>query len=243
MLGLDSEPVKQGKLYLKPSSHPILGLAAIVGLAGPVEGRVILDMSMETGVKITETLNFETYACHDITEENREIVASTLTEVANVVTGRAVTKLYDLGFKFDLTPPTLVVGSNTQISTFAQESLVVPLELPQGLVEINIAIRERISEGFEIAATAGDGEEAVRKYKELSHNLDFVTMDITMPKMDGITALEKIIEYDKEAKVIMVSALGSQDAVKKALMAGAKNYIVKPLDRKKVLERITSSLK
>lgn len=142
MLGL--EGVTQGKLYLKPSSQPILGVASIVGLAGPVEGRVILDMSMETGVKITETLNFETYSSHRITEENREIVTSTLTEMANVVTGRAVTKLYDLGFKFDLTPPTLILGANTQISTFAQESLVVPLELPQGLVEINIAIRERM---------------------------------------------------------------------------------------------------
>lgn len=99
------------------------------------------------------------------------------------------------------------------------------------------------SEGFEIVATAGNGEEAVNKYKELYPNVDFVTMDITMPIMDGITALENIVAFDKEAKVIMVSALGSQEAVKKALVAGAKNYIVKPLDRKKVLERIMASIK
>lgn len=99
------------------------------------------------------------------------------------------------------------------------------------------------SEGFEIAATAGNGEEAVNKYKELYPNIDFVTMDITMPIMDGITALENIVAFDKEAKVVMVSALGSQEAVKKALVAGAKNYIVKPLDRKKVLERIMASIK
>jgi two-component system chemotaxis response regulator CheY len=67
-------------------------------------------------------------------------------------------------------------------------------------------------------------------------------MDITMPKMDGVTALEHIVEFDKEAKVVMVSALGKQDLVKKALLAGAKNYIVKPLDRKKVLERVVSVL-
>ena len=64
-----------------------------------------------------------------------------------------------------------------------------------------------------------------------------------MPKMDGVTALEKIIEFDKEAKVVMISALGKQDLVKKSLLLGAKNYIVKPLDRKKVLERILMSLK
>ncbi|WP_020612278.1 response regulator [Sediminispirochaeta bajacaliforniensis] len=98
------------------------------------------------------------------------------------------------------------------------------------------------SEGFEIAGTASDGEEGLEKYKELYPNIDLVTMDITMPKMDGVTALEKIIEFDKEARVIMISALGKQDLVKKALMLGAKNYIVKPLDRAKVLERVLMSL-
>ena len=99
------------------------------------------------------------------------------------------------------------------------------------------------SEGFDVVATASDGQEGLEKYKELYPNIDLVTMDITMPKMDGVTALEKIIEFDKEAKIVMISALGKQDLVKKSLLLGAKNYIVKPLDRKKVLERIVMSLK
>jgi len=99
------------------------------------------------------------------------------------------------------------------------------------------------SEGFEVVATANDGQEGLEKYKELYPNIDLVTMDITMPKMDGVTALEKIIEFDKDAKVIMISALGKQDLVKKSLLIGAKNYIVKPLDRKKVLERVLGTLK
>jgi two-component system, chemotaxis family, chemotaxis protein CheY len=98
------------------------------------------------------------------------------------------------------------------------------------------------SEGFEIVGTAADGQEGLEKYKELYPNVDIVTMDITMPKMDGVTSLEKIIEFDKSAKVIMISALGKQDLVKKSLMVGAKNYIVKPLDRKKVLERVVMTL-
>lgn len=98
------------------------------------------------------------------------------------------------------------------------------------------------SEGYEIVATAGDGLDGVEKYKELCPNVDLVTMDITMPKMDGITALEQIMAYDKNAKVVMISALGKEELVKKALLLGAKNYIVKPLDRKKVLERISSVL-
>jgi len=87
------------------------------------------------------------------------------------------------------------------------------------------------SEGYEVVATAADGKEGVDKYKELSPNIDLVTMDITMPKMDGLTALEQIMAFDKNARVVMVSALG------------AKNYIIKPLDRRKVLERISACLK
>jgi len=98
------------------------------------------------------------------------------------------------------------------------------------------------SEGFEVVGTASNGQEGVDSYKELYPNVDLVTMDITMPKMDGVTALEKIMEFDKNARVIMISALGKQDLVKKSLMLGARNYIVKPLDRKKVLERIMMSL-
>ncbi len=99
------------------------------------------------------------------------------------------------------------------------------------------------SEGFYVVGIATDGEEGVEKYKELFPNVDVVTMDITMPKLDGVTALEKILEFDKEARVVMISALGKQDLVKKSLLLGAKNYIVKPLDRKKVLERIVMAPK
>ena len=99
------------------------------------------------------------------------------------------------------------------------------------------------SEGYEIIATAADGKEGVDKYKELCPNVDLVTMDITMPRMDGITALEQVMTFDKNARVVMVSALGKEELVKKSLLLGAKNYIIKPLDRKKVLERISSSMK
>ncbi len=99
------------------------------------------------------------------------------------------------------------------------------------------------SEQFEVVGEAHDGEEGVEKYKELSPGIDIVTCDITMPKVDGISALEQIIAFDKNAKVIMISALGKEDLVKKALITGAKNYIVKPLDRDKVLSRLESILK
>lgn len=115
------------------------------------------------------------------------------------------------------------------------------------LIDDSMFVRKQLaqiltSEGFEIIGEAADGVEGVEKFKELTPGVDLVTLDITMPRMDGITALEKIIEFDPEAKIVMVSALGKEDLVKKALVTGAKNFVIKPLDRKKVLERIVSVL-
>jgi two-component system, chemotaxis family, chemotaxis protein CheY len=99
------------------------------------------------------------------------------------------------------------------------------------------------SEGFEVADTAINGAEGIKKYMALHPNIDLVTLDITMSVMDGVSALEKILEFDKEAKVIMISALGKEDVVKKCLVMGAKSYIVKPVDRDKVLARVIPVLK
>ena len=99
------------------------------------------------------------------------------------------------------------------------------------------------SEGFEVADSAGDGIQGVKKYMALHPNIDLITLDITMPGMDGVSTLEKILEFDKEAKVIMISAVGSDDVVKKCLQMGARSYITKPLDRAKVLQRVVPVLK
>jgi len=69
------------------------------------------------------------------------------------------------------------------------------------------------SEGYEVVATAVDGKDGVDKYKDLCPNVDLVTMDITMPRMDGIEALTQIMAFDKNAKVVMVSALGKEELV------------------------------
>jgi two-component system chemotaxis response regulator CheY len=116
------------------------------------------------------------------------------------------------------------------------------------LVDDSIFVKKQLqqmllSQDYEVVDTAADGEEAVAKYKEHYPNIDLVTMDITMPKMDGLTALEQIMAFDKTAKVVMISALGKEELVKKALLLGAKNFIIKPLDRAKVLERLASVVK
>jgi len=83
----------------------------------------------------------------------------------------------------------------------------------------------------------------LEKYKELFPNIDLVTMDITMPRMDGVTALEKITGIRQECENNHDFRTRTTGFVKKSLLLGANDYIVKPLDRKKVLERIVMSLK
>jgi two-component system chemotaxis response regulator CheY len=93
---------------------------------------------------------------------------------------------------------------------------------------------------FDVVGEAGDGAQAIDLYKELSP--DLVTMDITMPEMDGITSLKEIKKHDPNAKVIMCSAMGQQAMVIDAIQAGAKDFIVKPFQADRVLEAINKTL-
>jgi chemotaxis protein CheX len=130
--------VKRGDLYLKSTTMSIMGVAAIVGLAGDVEGRVVFDMTKQTALGIAGVMNGEPFAAMD------EMAKATIQELANMITAQAVTKLHDLGFKFDLTPPALFTGENMEISNHEVEALIVPMELgPLGKIEINVAVRER----------------------------------------------------------------------------------------------------
>jgi chemotaxis protein CheX len=133
--------VKRGELYLKSSAMPVLGVAAIVGLAGDVEGRVLFDMSQETAIKIASKM-LEDMEMEPVTSMN-DMARATITELANMITGQAVTKLHNLGFSFDLTPPAIFTGENMEVSNTDVEALIVPMDLPMGKIEINVAIRER----------------------------------------------------------------------------------------------------
>ena len=130
--------IKRGELYLKSTSMPVMGVAARGGLAGDVSGRVIFDMNLQTALKIASKMNGEELKVFD------ELAKATITELANMVTGQAVTKLHDLGFRFDLTPPALFTGENMEIADHEVEALIVPLETGQGKVEINVAVRDRL---------------------------------------------------------------------------------------------------
>jgi chemotaxis protein CheX len=136
-----SSDVKRGEIFLKPTSMSIMGVAALVGLAGDVEGRVLFDMTKETALFVAGDMNGETFTTLD------ELARATIQELANMITAQAVTKLHDLNFKFDLTPPALFTGDNMEVSTNLGEveALIVPMELgANGKIEVNVAIRERV---------------------------------------------------------------------------------------------------
>ncbi|BCJ85272.1 response regulator [Effusibacillus dendaii] len=106
---------------------------------------------------------------------------------------------------------------------------------------MRMMIKEILSKnGYDVVGEAQDGKEAVVKYKEL--NPDLVTLDITMPEMDGLGALKEIRQFDPNAKVIMCSAMGQQAMVIDAIQAGAKDFIVKPFQADRVLEAINKVL-
>ncbi len=94
-------------------------------------------------------------------------------------------------------------------------------------------------EGFSVVE-AGNGQEAVEKYQE--HKPDLVMMDITMPVMDGITAVKEIRKINPDAKIVMCSALGQQAAVMEAVKAGAKDFIVKPFQPDRVVSAVRKIL-
>ena len=93
---------------------------------------------------------------------------------------------------------------------------------------------------FEVVGEAADGASGVEKYIELKP--DLVTMDITMPEMDGIAALKEIKKKDPSATIIMCSAMGQQAMVIDAISAGAKDFIVKPFQADRVVEAIEKAL-
>ena len=92
--------------------------------------------------------------------------------------------------------------------------------------------------GYEVVGEAENGKIAIKKFKEFKP--DLVLMDITMPEMDGIEALQEIMKIDSTAKVIMCSAMGQEKMVAAAIKGGAKDFVVKPFENERVIQAITN---
>lgn len=119
--------------------------------------------------------------------------------------------------------------------------MAINIMIVDDLAFIKLLLKDLIEKaGFRVIGEASDGEEAIDMYQEKKP--DLVLLDITMPKMDGITALKKILALDPGAKIIMCSALGQQRLIVQAIQLGAKDFIVKPFRPERVISSIKKAL-
>ena len=103
---------------------------------------------------------------------------------------------------------------------------------------MRMSIRKMLEEnGFEVVGEAENGVMAIEKYQELQPEV--VTMDITMPEMDGLEALREIKKIDPAASVVMVSALGQEARMKEAIIYGAKGFIVKTFKEEIIISALS----
>jgi two-component system chemotaxis response regulator CheY len=96
------------------------------------------------------------------------------------------------------------------------------------------------SHGYRVVGEAENGEEAVRLYNEVRP--DFVTMDLVMPVMNGVEATKQIMRNDPTANILILSSMMQENMVTEAILAGAKDYIVKPFQTEEVLKVIRDTL-
>lgn len=101
---------------------------------------------------------------------------------------------------------------------------------------MRIRLRDILEGKYRIVAEATNGEEAIELYDE--HEPDFVTLDITMPQLNGIEALEQLMARHPDAKVVIVSAVGQKRLVFEAIAKGARDFIIKPFESARVLVAI-----
>jgi len=101
---------------------------------------------------------------------------------------------------------------------------------------MRIRLRDILETNYRVVAEASNGQEALSLYDR--YRPDFVTLDITMPQLSGLEALERLIKAHPEAKVVIVSAVGQKKMVFEAIAKGAKDFIIKPFETDRVLVAI-----
>lgn len=106
---------------------------------------------------------------------------------------------------------------------------------------MRMALRQIIeTQGFEEIVEATNGQEAITAYQR--EKPDLVTMDLTMPEMDGLTAIRHLMEMDPAANIVVCSAMGQKEIVVEAIQAGAKSFIIKPFESQKVIEVVRAAI-
>ncbi len=135
---LGVEP-QRGPLALQQSAYTTQDVTAMIGVTGRVGGIVLLSMSQKTACGIVGRMLGQDFP------ELDELAQSGIGELANVITGRAAVLLADAGFESSISPPAVISGHGTMISTLDVRRLVIPLETELGPIEIQVALKEIVA--------------------------------------------------------------------------------------------------
>lgn len=129
-------PITRGQLQLKTLGDDMKGVTVIIGVTGVVSGRIVFDMSEQTALSLAGKLNDETFTSIN------DLVRGTITEIGNMVTARAVTKLSKENKSFNFSPPTLIIGNHMSIfESDSTEVLIIPIDTSIGIMDISIALK------------------------------------------------------------------------------------------------------
>jgi len=127
---------RRGEMYVKTTTTPIPGVAAIVGLSGDLTGRVLYGMSEQTALAISSDMNMA-----DMSLLDDEVKAS-LKELAGLISGQAITFLKELGISAASGLPVIIAGKNLEVFDPGIEALICSVETRQGTIQINVAVEE-----------------------------------------------------------------------------------------------------
>lgn len=131
-------PIERGQLAARPQMFTSQQINIMCGLTGQIQGQVIYGMSVLTSVKIASKMSGMEINGFD------ELVASAIAELGNMISGNSVTLLSEEGYVCDITPPTIIKGSNVRISSLDIPALVIPLKLEGiGNLDVNVSLQER----------------------------------------------------------------------------------------------------
>ena len=133
---LGNRPEK-GNLAMQPATFTSQQCNIVCGVTGQVQGQVIYGMSMIVADKIASTMLGQPIKVFD------QLAASAIAELGNMISGHAMSRLSDAGYVCDITPPTIIRGTNVKISTLSIPAIVIPMKTDQGDVSITVGIQGR----------------------------------------------------------------------------------------------------
>jgi chemotaxis protein CheX len=134
---LFGESPKRGELQALPAMFTSGQCNVTIGVTGDIQGMVIFGMALVTADRIASSMIGAPIKTFD------QLAASAIAEMCNMISGNAMTALSEQGIKCDITPPALIRGANTKLSTLSIPAIIVPLEMPIGTLDLTVSLAER----------------------------------------------------------------------------------------------------